>query len=233
MFSRAWLALCGATTIAAQTAQNHVGDSPFLNQWFVDSGYVSISTAGSDATHTTYIVKCENGFADICTLPAAGATIVTGLSSVACSYTDPSEPLYSSVGCNYIDSGSSAVCTEYQSGQSGTYVATFSDSMTLPAYAVALGFNTVGGTETAGATPTEASAGNTASVTTGAATATATATTTAGTLSSTEAAATTESATKTGSAASETKTGGAAETAGLGNAHLVAGAVALGLRLMI
>jgi hypothetical protein len=44
IFSRAWLALCGATTIAAQ---QHLADSPFLNQWIVDSGYVSISTAGS------------------------------------------------------------------------------------------------------------------------------------------------------------------------------------------
>lgn len=44
MFSRAWLILCGATTIAAQ---QHIADSPFLNQWVVDSGYVSISTAGS------------------------------------------------------------------------------------------------------------------------------------------------------------------------------------------
>jgi hypothetical protein len=44
MFSRAWLVLCGVTTIAAQ---QHIADSPFLNQWIIDSGYVSISTAGS------------------------------------------------------------------------------------------------------------------------------------------------------------------------------------------
>lgn len=46
-----------------------------------------------DATHTTYIAKCDNGGANVCTLPAAGATIVTGSSYVGCSYTDPSEPL--------------------------------------------------------------------------------------------------------------------------------------------
>jgi hypothetical protein len=44
MFSRAFLVLYGAATIAAQ---QHIADSPFLNQYIVDSGYVSISTAGS------------------------------------------------------------------------------------------------------------------------------------------------------------------------------------------
>ncbi|KAJ5625777.1 hypothetical protein N7510_002086 [Penicillium lagena] len=202
MFSRAFLVLCGASIIAAQ---QHIADSPFLNQWLVDSGYVSISTAGSDATHTTYVVKCDNGDANVCTLPSAGATVVTGPSYVGCSYTDPSEPLFSSVGCKYIDSGSSAACTEYQSGQSGTYVATFSNTATLPASAIALGFNTPAATNTAGGTKhtSEASAGNAAT-------------------------ATTESATPTDSGASETKTGGAAEIAGLGTARFAAGAAVLG-----
>ncbi|CAL5867518.1 uncharacterized protein PFLUO_LOCUS1737 [Penicillium psychrofluorescens] len=170
----------------------------------MDSGYASISTAGSDATHTTYIVKCDHAGANICTLPSAGATIVTGPSYVGCSYTDPSESL-SSVGCNYIDSGSSAACTEYQSGQSGTHTATFSNIATLPAYAVALGFSTPAATGTAGGTKhtSEASAGNAAT-------------------------ATTESPTSTGSAASETKTGGAAEMTGLGNSRFAAGAAVLG-----
>ncbi|KAJ5818540.1 hypothetical protein N7474_004131 [Penicillium riverlandense] len=202
MFSRAFLVLCGATTIAAQ---QHIGDSPFLNQYIFDSGYLSISTAGSDATHTTYIAKCDNGIADVCTLPTAGATIVAGPSYVGCSYTDPSEPFFSSVGCKYIDSGSSAACTEYQSGQSGTHVATFSNTATLPAYAVALGFNTPAATGTAGGTQhtSEASAGNAAT-------------------------ATTKSANATDSAASATKTGGAAEMAGLRSARFAAGAAVLG-----
>jgi hypothetical protein len=101
--------------------------------------------------------------------------------------------------------------------------------LTLPASAVALGFNTVGATNTAGGTihTTEAHTGHTPSATTGPATAT------GGAVSSTGVPAAAESTTTTGSAASETKTGGAAETAGLGNARFVAGAAVLGLGLMV
>ncbi|KAJ5464455.1 uncharacterized protein N7458_000141 [Penicillium daleae] len=213
------LILAGAATVAAD---QHIADSPFLNQYIVDSGYVTISTAGRDATHTTYIAKCDNGGANVCTLPSAGATIVTGPSYVGCSYTDPSEPLFSSVGCNYINAGSSALCTVYQSGQSGTYVATLSQTETLPASAVALGFNTPTGTGTNSKQTSEASVGSAATMTTGAAT------TADSGASSTKSSTTNESASKTGSAASETKTGGAARVAELGNVFVLVGAAIMG-----
>ncbi|KAJ5675981.1 hypothetical protein N7462_008878 [Penicillium macrosclerotiorum] len=206
MSIRSFLILAGAATVAAD---QHIADSPFLNQFIVDSGYVSISTAGSDATHTTYIAKCDNSGTDVCTLPSAGATIVMGPSYVGCSYTDPSEPLSSSVGCKYINAGSSVLCTMYQSGQSGTYVATFSQTETLPASAVALGFNAPTGTGTNSKQTSEASAGSAATMTSGAAT------TADSGASSTKSSTTNESASKTGSAASETKTGGAAKVAEL------------------
>lgn len=44
MSIRRLLILAGAATVAAD---QHIADSPFLNQYFVDSGYVTISTAGS------------------------------------------------------------------------------------------------------------------------------------------------------------------------------------------
>jgi hypothetical protein len=44
MSIRSFLILAGAVAVAAD---QHIADSPFLNQFFVDSGYVTISTAGS------------------------------------------------------------------------------------------------------------------------------------------------------------------------------------------
>ncbi|OKP07356.1 hypothetical protein PENSUB_5945 [Penicillium subrubescens] len=219
MSIRSFLILAGVVTVAAD---QHLADSPFLNQFFVDSGYVTISTAGSDATHTTYIAKCDNSGANVCTLPTAGATIVTGPSYVGASYTDLSETLFSSVGCGYINAGSSALCTVYQSGQSGTSVVTLSQTETLPAWAVALGFNAPTGTSTSSKQTTEAVAGSAATVTTGAAT------TVESGASSTKSSTTSGSSSKTGSAASETKAGGAAKLAELGNVFVAVGAAIMG-----
>ncbi|KAJ5261211.1 hypothetical protein N7478_011806 [Penicillium angulare] len=225
MSIRKLLILAGAATAAAN---QHIADSPFLNQFFVDSGYVTISTADSDATHATYIAKCDNSGADVCTLPSAGATIVTGPSYVGCSYTDPSEPFFSSVGCKYINAGSSALCTLYQSGESGTYVATLSQTETLPASAVALGFNTPTSTGTNTKQASEASTGSAATMTSGAAS------TTDSSASSTKSSTTNESASKTGSAASVTKSGVASKEAELGNMFVAVGAAIMGgLALLI
>lgn len=104
-------------------------------------------------------------------------------------------------------------------------MATLSQTESLPASAVALGFNTPAGTATGtGARQTsEASAGSTASMTTGAAN------TGDSGASSTKTSSTHESASKTGSAASETKTGGAAMVAELpGNVFVAIGAVIVG-----
>lgn len=101
-------------------------------------------------------------------------------------------------------------------------MATLSQTETLPASAVALGFNTPTGTGTNSKQTSEASVGSAATMTTGAAT------TADSGASSTKSSTTNESASKTGSAASETKTGGAAKVAELGNVFVLVGAAIMG-----
>jgi hypothetical protein len=107
-------------------------------------------------------------------------------------------------------------------------VATLLQTETMPAWAVALGFNAPTGTGTSSKQTTEAIAGSAATVTTGVAT------TAESGASSTKSSTTSESGSKTGSAASETKSGGAAKLTELGNAFVTVGAAIMsGLALVM
>ncbi|KAJ5443462.1 uncharacterized protein N7458_007334 [Penicillium daleae] len=206
MFPRLLLALGGVSAAYAQTT----ADSPFLDQFLILSDY-TVSTVESDATHTTYNVKCDSE-ATLCSLPATGVAVVTGPSYVGLSYTEPSETFTSSVGCNYVDARASAVCVTLlaapgvgvQSGSPVTTMTTVTSTVTLPAASVELGFNT----GVAGAV---------------------TATTTTSTRNTTALASSTGTPSLVETA---TKTGAANEAFKYGNPGLVVGAAMAGLALL-